>query len=610
MGDSGLTGSPRDEAERGRFVTSDHHVDVTAVVVTYNSASDISPLIGDLRIEAHRNSIRVVVVDNQSSDGTAELIRAHSDIRLIESGGNLGYAGGINVGLPFTEPCDAVLILNPDLRLAPGAVARLLEALDDDRIGAVVPLILDSEGAVYTSLCREPSLTRAVGDAFLGSRLMRTRPEFLSEFDYRPESYVAARDVDWATGAALLVRAALARELGGWSEEYFLYSEETDYFRRIREAGKRVRFEPSAVVKHRQGGSGTSSALATLTTVNRVRYVERHHWWGYAALFRVVVVMAEVVRSADPNHRRTLAVVANRHRWRELPQATKLALVEQISGPRMRGTVIVPAYNEAAVIERTLAPLSQAAVDGYIELIVVCNGCTDNTADIAHSVPGVHVIVLEEGSKPSALNAGDELATLWPRLYLDADIQITAVAVIAVLDRLSLGDVLAARPRFRYDSDGAGPLVRSYYRARRRISAHQQALWWAGVYGLSARGHERIGVFPDLTGDDLFVDSQFDIDEKAVVQTEPSVWRTPSDVRGLLTVLGRHHRGGTELLAYDPERGPRTASITARALMRTIRGPRSACDAAVYIVMALAARRTATRRSTRWERDETSRSSR
>jgi GT2 family glycosyltransferase len=100
-----------------RFVGAGTHADAAVVVVTYNSASDISQLIDDLRVAAQDRTLRVIVVDNQSSDGTTEIVRAHADVKLVESGGNLGYAGGINVALPFTEPCDAVLILNPDLRL-------------------------------------------------------------------------------------------------------------------------------------------------------------------------------------------------------------------------------------------------------------------------------------------------------------------------------------------------------------------------------------------------------------------------------------------------------------------------------------------------------------
>ncbi|MGX7729951.1 glycosyltransferase [Rhodococcus sp. 2H158] len=282
-------------------------------------------------------------------------------------------------------------------------------------------------------------------------------------------------------------------------------------------------------------------------------------------------------------------------------------MAERLSGPHRRGAVIVPAYNEAAVIERTLLPLSHAATEGYIELIVVPNGCTDDTAAVARRIPGVHVVELREGSKPAALNTGDRIATMWPRLYLDADIRISAGAVLAVLDRLARGDVLAARPEFRYAFDRSAPLVRSYYRARQRIPQREPILWGAGMYGLSREGHARFGSFPDLTGDDLFVDSLFDADEKSVVHTEPAVVTTPTDVASLLAILRRSHRGGTEARVADRSRVRRTGPATARAVLRSIRGPGSAGDAAVYISVALAARRGALHPNVPWERDESSR---
>jgi GT2 family glycosyltransferase len=592
---------------RDRFVGAGAHADVAAVVVTHNSASDISLLIDDLRVVAFDRPLRVIVVDNQSSDGTADIVRAHTDVRLIEAGENLGCAGGINAALPFIGPCDAVLILNPDLRLMPEAVTRLLGPLvADDRIGTVVPLLVDMNGVIHPSLRREPSLTRALGDAILGSRIWRNRPGFLSELDYRRASYVDAHDVDWATGAVLLVRADVVRELGGWNEEFFLHLDETDYFRRIRESGRLVRFEPSAVVKHR--GGGTSPVVAPLMAVNRVRYAERHHGFVFALLFRAVVALGEILRSFDPVHRHTLALILNRGRWREVPHAAKIVRGQQRSGPC--GAVIVPAYNEAAVIKRTLAPLSGIAVNGLIELVVVCNGCTDDTADAARSVPGVRVVELEQGSKPAALNAGDEAATLWPRLYLDADIQISAAAVLAVLDRLAQGDVLAARPDCRYNCDGASALVRSYYRARGRIPQHKLAMWGAGAYGLSAKGHQRFGVFPMVTGDDLYVDTMFDAQEKVVVATEPSVVKTPADAKSLLAILRRSHRGTAELSTngHGPEARIRQTGLdTAAAVVRGVRGPRSAVDAAVYLGMAFA-KRWPVREAQVWERDESSRS--
>jgi hypothetical protein len=299
------------------------------------------------------------------------------------------------------------------------------------------------------------------------------------------------------------------------------------------------------------------------------------------------------------------------NRRKKLSGGSKTTLTQELSAQAQRGAVIVPAYNEAAVIKRTLAPLSGAAVDGTIELIVVCNGCTDDTAEVARSVPGVQVLELAQGSKPAALNAGDEAATLWPRLYLDADIQISAASVLAVLDRLAHGDVLAARPACRYDTGGASALVRSFYRARTRIPQHKHAMWGAGAYGLSAKGHERIGAFPMVTSDDLYVDMHFDAAEKAVVATEPSAVKTPADLKSLLAILSRARRGTAELSAGrqgSEVRKRNTSMGTAVAVLRTIRGPQSAVDAAVFIGMAFA-KRHGFRKAQVWERDESSRSS-
>ncbi|WP_420749514.1 glycosyltransferase [Rhodococcus sp. O3] len=279
---------------------------------------------------------------------------------------------------------------------------------------------------------------------------------------------------------------------------------------------------------------------------------------------------------------------------------------EPVSGPTRRGAVVVPAYNEAAVIRRTLAPLGPLAAEGYFELLVVCNGCVDDTAAVARSIPGVRVVELPQGSKPAALNVGDQVASLWPRLYLDADIRISAVAVLAVLDRLARGDVLAGRPPFRYDFEDAESLVCSYYRARQRIP-QKTVLWGAGVYGLTEAGHTKFGSFPDLTGDDLFVDNWFGPDEKVIVDTEPVTVTTPTDIASLLAILRRNHRGVSEACTGDGNAG-RSAPATALAVLRSIRGPQSAADALVYSAFALAARWGVRQSAVGWERDESSRS--
>lgn len=131
--------------------------------------------------------------------------------------------------------------------------------------------------------------------------------------------------------------------------------------------------------------------------------------------------------------------------------------------------MIIPAHNEASVIARTLAPLAPLAAAGKIEVVVVCNGCSDNTAAIARGFEGVTVLEIGRPSKSAALNAGDAAATKWPRLYLDADVQISQHAVRDVLTALEAGGPLAARPAVHFDLQDAHPLIHSYYRTRLRL---------------------------------------------------------------------------------------------------------------------------------------------
>ncbi|HEY9314834.1 glycosyltransferase family 2 protein [Williamsia sp.] len=580
------------------FIGVDGRADVAVIVVTYNSSDDIGHLLADLRREARENVIRVVLVDNDSTDGTRDIVARHHDVVLISAGGNIGYAGGINVARRQIGDCRAVLILNPDLRVRAGTVGTMLRILDRSRIGVVVPRIVDADGLTYPSLRSEPSVVGTLGDSLFGHHFDR-RHERWSETVWNPKRYHHPHEIDWATGAALLIRADVDRAVGDWDERYFLYSEEVDYFRRIRASGALIWFDPRAVVEHRGAGSGSSPELATLMSVNRVRYFDRYHGELQSASHRAMVMLGEALRSYDSGHRKTLRVLCNSARWVDLPKASPPPL--PVGGVAL-GAVIIPAHNESSVIGRTLEPLVAAAASGVIELIVVCNGCTDDTANVARAYLGVTVVETAEASKITALNLGDATARLWPRLYLDADITITITAVAQVLAALRSGSVLAARPSSMFDVSGADALVRSYYRARSRIAWFRTALWGAGAYGLSEAGHHRIGPFPSLTGDDLWVDAQFVADEKCVVETAPAMVVVPRDRNSLLHMMKRVYRGKAEV-AEAPSAGQ-----TLRAVIDSVRGPQSAWDAGVYVVLTLVARRRARwARTVAWERDDSSR---
>ncbi|MEW1823708.1 WecB/TagA/CpsF family glycosyltransferase [Arthrobacter sp. NPDC080031] len=304
----------------GTFLPASVSADAAIVVVTYNNAADIGPLISSLRGETVGQTLKVIVADNSSSDGTLAELAKHPDVITVPTGGNLGYAGGINVALKHAGKAESFLVLNPDLRVEPGAVSALLSRMRTTGAGIVVPLLLDEDGSTYPSLRREPSIWRAFGDALFGSRL-RSRPTWLAEMDYDEESYLHPHRVDWATGAALLIKAQTAAAVGDWDERYFLYSEETDFFRRVRDIGASIWFEPAARMRHRRGGSGSSAALKALMVVNRIRYIEKHHRGHYGAIFRAVAAGAELLRLFKPGHREAVRAVLSRSRWESLPKA-------------------------------------------------------------------------------------------------------------------------------------------------------------------------------------------------------------------------------------------------------------------------------------------------
>lgn len=138
--------------------------------------------------------------------------------------------------------------------------------------------------------------------------------------------------------------------------------------------------------------------------------------------------------------------------------------------PGPLGSAIIPAHNEAAVISRCLDLLLDGFKPGELDVVVVCNGCTDNTADIARSAGHeVRVIEIDIASKIAALRAGEKAVTDFPRLYLDADVMLTGAAARRVLEYLRSADSLVARPPIKYDTERSSLLVRSYYRARVRV---------------------------------------------------------------------------------------------------------------------------------------------
>lgn len=272
---------------------------LTVVIVTYNSAAVIAPclesVLTDLGPAVASGDAVVVVVDNVSVDGTPELVeRRFPAVRLVRSPTNGGYAAAINAGICEAPPREAVLVLNPDIVVEPGAIAALRFA-PCGHVGVAVPRLLDVDGTVSFSIRREPGTGRALAEALMGGPLAARFG--LGEMVTRSADYEHFHEVDWATGAAMLITRDCLAEVGPLDESFFLYSEETDLLLRVRDACWTTAFVPGAVVVHHGGEMSTSPRLWSLRTLNRVRLQRRRHGRLSTALFLAASLLGEGVRA-------------------------------------------------------------------------------------------------------------------------------------------------------------------------------------------------------------------------------------------------------------------------------------------------------------------------
>jgi N-acetylglucosaminyl-diphospho-decaprenol L-rhamnosyltransferase len=231
---------------------------VAAVVVDYDA--------GDLLGRCVRSLVddgvcEIVVVENGDPQTARRALadvhagRRHARcvrVSLVATGRNLGYGAGANRGIAASRETEYVLVCNPDLKVHPGATARLMAALDAHLDWAIVgPRIVDPSGVEYPSVRRFPSMVDAAGHALLAL----VRPDNPFSRRYRDRVGDELRAVDWVSGACFLARRAALEALGGFDEAYFMFAEDIDLCWRAHRTGWGVGVEPRAEVTHVHGVS-------------------------------------------------------------------------------------------------------------------------------------------------------------------------------------------------------------------------------------------------------------------------------------------------------------------------------------------------------------------
>jgi N-acetylglucosaminyl-diphospho-decaprenol L-rhamnosyltransferase len=259
---------------------------VSAVVVNYNAAQTLVDCVASLRANA---IAEVVVVDNGSTDGSRTALEAaDAAARWLATGANVGYGRAANLGAAATEGSN-LLVCNPDVMVAPGAVAALVARLEAvPRLGVVGPMLRNPDGSRYPSARTFPDIGDAVGHGLFGMFAPHNR--FTRRYRLLDWDHGEATEVDWVSGACFLARRGAWDEIGGFDPAFFMYLEDVDLCWRLCRAGWATGYEPKAEVTHIQGVSANQHPYRMLAAhhASMWRFARRTTTGGRRALLPVI----------------------------------------------------------------------------------------------------------------------------------------------------------------------------------------------------------------------------------------------------------------------------------------------------------------------------------
>jgi GT2 family glycosyltransferase len=251
-------------------------VDLSIIIVSYNAQADLERCLASLHNPAPSTPHEIIVVDNQSTDGSAATARQWPGVKVIESGQNRGFAAANNLGIRGSSGAN-LLLLNPDTVVSEGVVDRLMRELTKHPEAAVVgPRLVDGDGRPELSFGRMIAPLAEIKQKRLVRGTQQRDPAVMRRVDAmtRREQWP-----DWVSGACLLVRRAAAEAAGLLDERYFMYTEDVDFCAAIRARGGRILFTPAVEIVHLRGRSASTAPAATRAAYRRsqLAFYEKHH---------------------------------------------------------------------------------------------------------------------------------------------------------------------------------------------------------------------------------------------------------------------------------------------------------------------------------------------
>jgi N-acetylglucosaminyl-diphospho-decaprenol L-rhamnosyltransferase len=272
--------------------------DIAIITVSTSEAHWLRPCLST--VFAHMGDVTsdVVVVDNESRDETADVVATEfPDARVVPSR-NHGFSHANNRGL---MTCDAryVLFLNPDTEIVAGTFEELVRAMDlRPTVGLIGVRQVNSNGRLDKTIRRFPNAVRALGDA-VGAERLRRRPRWFGERELDESVYDREVACDWTSGSFMLVRREAIESAGFLDERYFMYSDETDFCRRIKAAGWEIRHLPLMTILHHEGKAGIKPSIVSLDASSRMLYARKHFSPVHHRLYFGALLLGASLRSVS-----------------------------------------------------------------------------------------------------------------------------------------------------------------------------------------------------------------------------------------------------------------------------------------------------------------------
>lgn len=268
-----ITDGPLAPLPHGKYA-----VEISVVIVSWNARSFLEECLESLE-QPSKCSLEVIVVDNASSDGSPEMVAARfPSVVLIQTGANLGFSKGNNVGIRRSRGKYLALI-NSDARVLPGCLDRLAEFLDEhEDVGMVGPRVMYGDMTLQSSCRRFPGVWNNFCEVFRLNKIFPSSEYFAGEHMFY-FGYNRTREVEVLVGCFILARRSAVEQFGLLDEDFWMYGEDLDWSRRCRNAGWKVIFYPDAEAVHHCGGSSANDPDRFLQAQQKARVLlwKKHH---------------------------------------------------------------------------------------------------------------------------------------------------------------------------------------------------------------------------------------------------------------------------------------------------------------------------------------------